>query len=244
MIHYVLTRSAYPAAYPLEANRRRLELTRHITARSLAAQTERRWRWVVTIDLADPLLEQRMDVLRAAGVPLITVPVKQRRVVREVTPDGQLEGDVEPRAGGPYRRAIEPEAGDERILTTRLDDDDALAIDALARIRAAAERDPGEHAWIMPHGFRWHRARVCPMTHTRNMFASLDSPRHPLQVVVEAKHNVIDEHWPVRFVDREPGWLWVRHADARSGSRRAEDPLTPRVAARFDVDWAYLEGVR
>lgn len=242
-MHYVLSRSAYPASYPLEANRRRLELTRRVMARSLASQTERRFGLVVTVDQADPLLGDRMDVLRSAGVPVIAVPVNQKRDTGKVTPDGRLEGDVE-RPGGPWRRAIAADTSDPHILTTRLDDDDALAIDALARIRAAAEGSPGQHAWVMPCGYRWHRSRVCPMTHTSNMFASLDSPRGPLRVVVEAKHNSIDEHWPVRFVDRVPGWLWVRHADARSGSRRAEGPLTPGVAARFDVDWSYLAGVR
>jgi hypothetical protein len=37
--HFVLTRSAYGPEWSVEANRRRLEITRAVTAASLAAQT-------------------------------------------------------------------------------------------------------------------------------------------------------------------------------------------------------------
>lgn len=240
MIHYVLTRAAYPAAYPLEKNRRRLELTRHITARSLAAQTERRWRWMVAIDLADPLLEERRAVLATCGNPVIEVAIHQKHDPDEVVPDGRLEGDVD-RPGGAWRRAIRAQ-GHGRILTTRLDDDDALASDALARLRSGLGSPSRPTAWVMPSGYKWHKGHVQPMTHLANMFASLDSPGE-LTTIMDVKHGRISLSYPVRYTDRSPSWLWVRHADTRSGSRNASHRLLDAVSHRFDIDWAYLRGV-
>jgi len=243
MNHYVLTRSAYPASYPLEANRRRLELTRHVTARSLAAQGERRWRWMVAIDPSDPLLEERKEVLASAGVPVVLVPVSQQRDASEIVPDGRLIADVET-PGGPWRRAIAADAPEGRIVTTRLDDDDALSVDALRRIRArVVASEPTEPtAWVLPAGYKCHRGRVQSMTHLANMFCTLDSPGD-LHVVMEAKHGSIRRSFPTRYLDRAPGWLWVRHADTRSGARSASRTLRPEVSGLFDVDWAWLRGV-
>lgn len=242
MQHYVLTRSSYPPSYPLEANRRRLELTERVTARSLASQTERAWRWVVVVHPQDPLLDERMDVLELAGVPIITVPVRHRTQLGEVTPDGRLPADVDG-PGGPWHRAIAAEVRDGRVATTRLDDDDALATDAIARIRAAATTQAGPVALILPVGYRWHRGRVERMRHLTNMFVTLDSPGRPLHVVMGFKHNAVRETWPVRTLDSAPGWLWVRHNDTRSGSRSARLPLRSDVQELFDVDWPYLRSV-
>jgi hypothetical protein len=240
-MHYLLTRSAYPASYPLAANRRRLELTRHVTARSLAAQTERRWRWVVVIDPADPLLEERQAVLAGAGVPVIAVPIHQVRDTDEIVPDGRLVADVDA-PGRIWRRAIAADAPAGRVVTTRLDDDDALATDALARIRSHLGEPDGPTAWVMPSGYKWHKGRVAAMSHPSNMFATLDAPDE-LRTVMDVKHGVLRRYWPVRMVDRSPGWLWVRHADTRSGARNAARALSSSVADRFAVDWAYLRGV-
>ncbi len=53
--HFVLTRSAYGPAWSIEANRRRLAVTKAVTARLMAAQTTRVWTWVVLLDRRDPL---------------------------------------------------------------------------------------------------------------------------------------------------------------------------------------------
>ena len=242
-MHYVLTRSAYPAAYPLDKNRRRLELTRRVTARSLASQTERRWSWLVAVDPEDPLLDERRDVLRGCGVSVVEAQLHQRLDDSTIVPDGRLAGDVD-RPGAIWRRAIRCDTADERIVTTRLDDDDALAIDAIARIRASLPEEPaGRSACIMPAGYRWHANRVQPMTHMLNMFSSLDSPGE-LSTIMDVRHGGIRRFCPVSYLDRSPGWLWVRHADTRSGSRHAGRTPSPTVMGRFDVDWAYLEGVR
>ena len=95
MKHMLLTRSAYPPSYPLAANRRRLELLRHVTVPSLKAQTERRWTWIVLMDPADPLNAKRKAVLEGAGVPLAIVERGQMtHMPAASTPDGDRKSVV------------------------------------------------------------------------------------------------------------------------------------------------------
>lgn len=107
MKHYVLTRAYRSPEYPLEANRRRIEITRRVTAASLAVQgTE--WTWIVYIDPSDPLLDERLDAFASAGAPVLTT-------------NGPLDGLID---------------WSGAVLTTRVDDDDAFSRDAFARLRA------------------------------------------------------------------------------------------------------------
>ena len=240
MKHFILTRSAYPPSYPVAANRRRLELLRHVTMPSLAAQTERRWAWILMVDPRDPLLTERLAVAGGAGVEVIPATVGQGPWTppAPTTPDGRLAGDV----AGPWHRVVAAAAGSEpRVATTRIDDDDALSVDALHRVRAAMDAaQPGLTAWMLPVGLRYHRGRVQPMRHLANMFSTLESPGDPLHVVMEVKHNDITSLAPVRYVDNQPGWLWVRHEDARSGSRQASGPVTATVRRTLAIDWDWL----
>ena len=247
MKHLLLTRSAYPPSYPLAANRRRLELLRQVTVPSLAAQTERRWAWILMVDPRDPLLTERLAVAGGAGVEVIPATIGQGpwtppTPTTPTTPDGQLAGDV----AGPWHRVVAAAAaGERRVATTRIDDDDALSADALHRVRRAMDAaKPGLTAWMLPVGLRYHRGHVQPMRHLANMFSTLESPGDPLHVVMEVKHNDITSLAPVRYVDDQPGWLWVRHEDARSGTRLARQPITPHVRRAFHIDWPYLGGVQ
>jgi hypothetical protein len=244
MRHLVLTRSAYPASYPIEANRRRLELFRRVTVPSLASQTERDWAWLLMVDGNDPLLSGRMLAAENAGVPVFPVTVGQSAWVppAPTTPDGRLAGDL----GGPWHRAVAAASvGAERIVTTRIDDDDALAVDALARIRRAVGRsDPGLAAWMLPRGYRFHHNHVTPMRHLANMFVSLESLPDPLHVVMDVKHNEIGTLGPVRMIDEQPAWLWVRHADTRSDRREGRFTITSTIRRAYQVDWAFLGSLR
>lgn len=217
MRHYVLTRSAYPPTYPLAANRRRLALLRRVTARSLKAQTTRDWTWVLAVHGDDPLRAEREAIAASVGVPVI----------------------MSVRPGRGWADVIPTDAG---ALTTRLDDDDALARDALERIARAAQ---GERmALTMPHGYRYSRARCERVSQRANMFISLASPEVPPRIVMEATHGGIGRLAPLHVVDRAPGWLWVRHRDARSGVREARGSLDPAIMRAFAVDWPWLRTVQ
>jgi hypothetical protein len=212
MRHYVLTRAYRGPDYPLDANRRRVEILRHVTARSLAAQgTE--WEWIVYIDPTDPLLDERMAAFQSAGVPVIPI-----------TSVGQEPIDW----SGP-------------VLTTRIDDDDAFAVDAFRRLHQAI---PKRRTVLMfPNGHRVNAGMVEPVTHRRNAWASLYAPAGDRIHVRHKAHGLLSMLAPVRFVDAKPAWLWVRHGDAETGFRRADRPITYDVRRRYDVDWSFVEGL-
>ena len=74
MRQYLLTRSAYSRSLPIDRNRARLALLQGVTARSLAAQTQRDVTWLVLLDPTDPLLEPRKEAIRSAGLPVLFAP--------------------------------------------------------------------------------------------------------------------------------------------------------------------------
>jgi len=226
MRHFVLTRSAYPADY--RANKQRLALLQGVTVPSMLAQTERRWTWVVLMDQTDPLARERRDAFESVGVPV--------KVFYVTDPEASLY-----RAG--WAEAIG--MSEEPTLTTRLDDDDALAPDFLQRIRTAAEdaNEQGRVVWMLPQGFAVYRGRQREMRHEANSWATLQTPPGDSAVVYDFGHKRIGGHAPIRLVDDKPAWLFVRHADTRSRNRAVSGPITAALRRLFPVDWELVGGL-
>jgi len=224
MRHYVLTRSAYGPSWTLDANRRRLDVTRAVTARLMAAQTTRNWAWVVLLDPRDRLLDERRAVFTDASprcFPIEWVPP----VNPKAAPWGEAIGDR-----------------DTRILQTRLDDDDGLAPDALARYQAAAVGTSKRTILMLPEGVRIWRGRFSVVRHERNAMHTLVTQAGDDQSVYAYGHAKPQRSGArIVMVDESWGWLWVRHQDTISGWRRAEQPINHRVRAAFPVDWAALD---
>jgi hypothetical protein len=215
MRHYVMTASHRGPEYPLDASRRRIALCRGITARSLAAQP-RGWTWLVYVHPDDPLREERLDTFREAGAPVIPV-----------------QGNAEAEAAIDW-------SGD--ILTTRIDDDDAFAGDAFARLYGVLRGLRGTTALMFPVGYRVHDGLVSREVHGRNAWVSIFARAGERVHVRQVQHQRIPRHFPVRYIDREPGWLRVRHADNdQHNERRAEASPTPEVRSLYPVDWSLLE---
>jgi hypothetical protein len=210
--HYVLTRSYRSPDYPLDANLRRIEITRRITAPSLRAQgTE--WTWIVYINPTDPLLDERLDAFRSAGAPVIPLPI------------GDAVEDVIDWSGS--------------VLTTRIDDDDAFARNAFRRLRRALRH--GREVLVFPHGHRVNAGQVMDIRHLRNAWSSLMVPKGVRAHIRQAPHQRVKLLGPRRWLDPAPAWLWVRHQDAETWFRHAERPITDDVRALYDVDWDFLE---
>lgn len=216
MNHYVLTRAHRGPEYPLDANRRRVDMMRRITARSLAVQGTD-WTWLVYVHPEDPLREERLDAFRSAGAPVIP-----------------LASDTEVDAAIDWSQAV---------LTTRIDDDDAFAGDAFERLHHAASRARRRVALVFPVGYRINEGLSERIVHGRNAWSSIFAPAGDHAHVRQVVHPRISSLAPVFAVDHRPAWLWVRHQDAESGFRRADQPITPELRALFPVDWDLLAGV-
>lgn len=195
----------------MDANRRRVELLRGITARSLAVQGTD-WTWVVTVNPDDPMLGERMDAFRSAGAPVVPV-------------HGDSADAID--WSGP-------------VLTTRIDDDDAFAPDAFQRLHRFVRKTSDTTALIFPFGYRTFESRYDLIRHRKNAWVSLYAPSERVHVRA-VQHQRIHRHFSVREVDHRIGWLWVRHPGTNSGFRRAQRPLTDDIRAMFPIDWSLIE---
>ena len=243
MRHYILTRSAYGPAWTPEANRRRLDLTRAVTARLMAAQTSRNWTWIVLLDRRDPLYGERCAVYAAAAPTFVALPWTSPGPPaprdRHAEAISTIRGVAYMAYKAPWREAIGER--DDRILMTRLDDDDGLAPDAIARYQAAARRvTTGRAILMLPSGVRVWRGLYADVRRPRNAMHTLITPPGDQACVYDYGHAKCERVAPIFMVDNAWGWLWVRHRDTISGGRTAGRPINSAVRATFPVDWKAL----
>jgi len=244
MNHFVLTRSAYGRAWTPEANRRRLGITAAVTARLMAVQTSRDWTWVVLLDRTDPLLEERQAVFAAAApsfIPLLWTPPAKPSAApwdRRAAVAGVAQRVAAAAYKAPWREAIGDPAG--KVLMTRLDDDDGLAVDAIERYQVAAEPVTRRTILMLPSGVRVWRSRYSEVIHRQNAMHTLVTPAGERGTVYDYGHATCRTGHAVIDIDHKWGWLWVRHWDTISGYRRADAPITRAVRASFPVDWSSL----
>jgi hypothetical protein len=172
----------------------RLSLFERVCAPSVLAQQGPLRRWLVFIDTRTPLEARRRIV--AAGAPgqvsLLSVegplPVEQlQRMVDDAVP-----------------------ARRDFLITTRLDNDDALAADHLAVMRAAARRCEAE--FLNPlRGYQVADGRLYATADPSNPFLTLVERRDPARLPLTAfcaQHRRANMTHPVRQV-RGPA-LWVQ----------------------------------
>lgn len=244
--HFVLTRSAYGAAWDREANRRRLELFRGVTCRTMAAQTERRATWILLLDVRDPMAGHRILAAEATGLTVRIQWWDQAGV--DLAPAAWDPKPNTPRqlvAASAYRAPWNEAIGtrSSTTLLTRLDDDDGFATTALERIRAAAEASAiaGRAAFLLPRGIRVWRGLEVDVVHPTNAWATLQTPAGDELTVYDYGHRQVrGQGFPVVDVDDELGWLWVRHDDTISGIRQAERPIAAATRELFPIDWSLV----
>jgi len=228
--HYVLTRSAYGPAWDIAANRRRLEITRAVTAKLMAQQTAKRWTWVVLLDERDPLLKERISLYRASAPAFI--PLLRTSGIDD--PSRRASADYR----APWRAQLGP--ADDQVLMTRLDDDDGFAPTALLRYQLAARKDHRRQVLMFPMGVRLWDGRYSLVRHERNAMHTLVTPPGDELCVYDYGHTKVRETVRTFTVDKVPAWLWVRHRDTLSGHRQGDRPIVPFIRKLFPADWASL----
>lgn len=242
MRHYILTRSAYGPTVEAGERSRRLALLERVCAASLRAQTQLDLHWIVLIDRSDPELDRRIRAIRSSNLPATIRPA----------------GNMVTRGGRdrPWSRqwaqCIDWSHGP--ILTSRLDDDDALVPEAMAWVReAAASVHPREHVvWTLPAGWRVAGRLVERVTYPVPMFSTLQVPPAARQTIYDASHLAAARLAPMRVATDEPAWLWVRHDLTRSNENMRQgfstggldmEPISAGLKARFPIDWDLVESL-
>lgn len=233
--HLILTRFNVPSPGKEQSIRAqpgwlegRFDLFRKYCLPGVADQSERDFEWIVFFD------EQTPDPFKATIRQLQSVfPFRAEFTRLYRMPD------IVPQILGRY-------ADSEWLLTTRLDSDDVLAADHVARLREAVRAGSkevinfSEGAIVSVAG---EQPRLYRIRDRKNPFASLMEPMGPNARSIWAEMHVnIGRLAPVREIGGDPAWLQVVHGGNVSnrvkGRRIRIDSvadLFPAIAERFPV---------
>lgn len=160
---------------------------------SVKYQSEPNFDWIIYFDIESPeWLKRRIAELSADGtfVPLF----------RQAVPHAQLVQDVEEVVG---RRA-------GVLLTTNLDNDDAISTDFVARLQAAV-LGPRRTALYVSQGLIKQGRRLFLRLDATNAFCTVSEPWEEPSTCWLDWHNRLDRHMPTTQVPGGPGWLQVVH---------------------------------
>ncbi|PWJ12892.1 glycosyltransferase [Jannaschia seohaensis] len=205
---------------------RRFELFERYCLPSVAAQTETGFAWIVYFDRdTPPVFRARIEAARRI-IPFVPYYT------------GLFRSEGWPRS---IRETI-PEA--DWLLTTHLDNDDALSSDHVARLRAAVDARPRRAGSFNGlHGLVRAGHRLYALRHPTNAFFSLLEPWDAaMRTCQDIGHMRIRRFGPVTQIPGPPGWLQVVHGENVSNKPRGRLIDPAGHAARFPPD--ALEGVR
>ncbi len=206
LAHVVITRFNLPTPGREAAHRNRpgwleerFDLFERYCLPGMAAQTGQDFAWLVFFD------EQTPDWARNR--------IAAARKVRDFEPvfTGMFPAEGWARA---VRSVIGAPLAGRRVVTSNLDNDDALGFDALARVRAAAEaHDPGvRYAINLPDGYVLAGDSLYAHRHLHNAFTHLVEPDDDqLATTMSIRHMELFRHVPVVQAEGPGAWLQVVH---------------------------------
>ncbi len=163
--------------------RHRIELFERFTAPSIAAQSVQPDAWIVFC------AEESPDWLIGRVERVATV-----RRVKGVFARGAVGEAVE--------------AGSDPLITTRLDNDDAIARDFLETIQREA---PREGFINLTHGLLLFRQKLFRRSNISNPFISRIERGSCSTVMAAGPHSTVVHRYDVRQVKTEPMWMRVVH---------------------------------
>ncbi|MCL2514632.1 MAG: glycosyltransferase [Microbacteriaceae bacterium] len=212
--HVIVTRFNLPSRgfeAPIRAAegwlRERIALFEHHTVPSVLAQRAADFRWVVYLDAAGPgWLTERMSALAAEGV---LTPLYRDHEVGAAEVLADLRALIA--APRPW------------LLTTNLDNDDALAVDFTARLQAAPRPAGDRCAVYLADGVVAHGARNHLLRDPENAFCSVLERWDGAVTCWADWHNRLGRAMPVVSLRGAPAWLQVIHG--RNVSNRVRGRL-------------------
>lgn len=207
---------------------RRFALFEDICLPSVAAQSSHSFHWIIYFDEHTPdAFRERIEKLRQTVpfIPYFTGLFPSEGWVRSV------EEVV------PARSAL--------LLSTRLDNDDALAQDYVARVQAEAARYAGPLPISLnfQNGFLRTDDALYSIRHSRNAFFSRLCRWGPgMEVASGIQHMDLGRHGPVVQVDGAGAWLQVVHG--QNVSNKVRGWRIPPSTGRGRFPESCLSGLR
>ncbi|WCD92910.1 glycosyltransferase [Microbacterium sp. nov. GSS16] len=228
--HLVLTRFNLPTPGPeslVRAQegwlRNRVALFERHTVPTMRAQTENSYTWMVYLDPHSPgWLLERLAPFADEG---LFVPLYRERVEwTDVVADA---------------REVFGDSHGELLLTTNLDNDDAVAVDFIARLQQAARRHP-DHAIYLRTGLILQGDALYLRDDPENAFCSVSESWDAPVTAWRDWHNLLHEHLPVVSLTGTPAWLQVIHGQNVSNRVRGVRTEAAQHRAAFP---GQLDGV-
>ncbi|ASN51483.1 glycosyltransferase [Sinomonas sp. R1AF57] len=173
---------------------------------SVSGQSDRDFAWIVYFDPESPTwLRELIEKWQGRGnlTPIFRASVSA----------ADLQHDLRCVSG----------SGRERLLTTNLDNDDALSSDFIARHRALSLTG-GATAVYLAHGLIARGEKLYRRTDRANAFCSVSAPWSAPETCWADWHNALGDHMPVVLKYDQPAWLQVVHG--RNVSNRVHGTLT------------------
>lgn len=195
---------------------------------SMKAQISPPHRWLIYCDATSP------DWFQTAIVTsLIELPYTEIVWVKGVYSLAYAQRDIQARL---------PEERPVRLITTRVDNDDAFVPIFMAEVQSAAVGV--EHAFInFTHGAQIAGDRVYWLSDPANPFISfvevLDD-REQCQTVLFDEHEKAATHAPVHQLSTRPAWLQVVHGTNMDNAVRGVRARPARIRSAFPVRMAIV----
>lgn len=198
--HFIVTRYSLLRVNP-EWQARRLELLRAVYLPSLQSQTNPNF----SVKL---LVNDRM-------------PRKFRLAMEDCFPDDRFSVVTTGFSHYNFKDAdrrwlrdwLLKETGAEFLITTRVDSDDAVAVDFVERIQDQFAEQV-DTAVSFPYGYTFVDGMYYLRRYPGNMFLSMISPRDSCRHCHQASHGRLTKEFDTVYVDDSPGWVHFRHSEA------------------------------
>lgn len=217
--HLLVTRFNLPSRGPESVIRAqdgwlqsRIQLFERYTVPSVRAQTIPDFRWLVYLDPESP--KWLLDRL----APLTEEGLFETRFREEVSWK-DLAADARELTG----------AHADLLITTNLDNDDALSVDFVNRIQTAA-REGIRGAVYLANGLIKAGGRSFLWRDRDNAFCNVIETWENPQTAWRDWHILLGQHMPVTVIEGAPGWLQVIHG--RNVSNRMRGRIIDPVAFR------------
>jgi len=131
----------------------------------------------------------------------------------------------------------------EYVITSRVDNDDALATTYIETVQRCFNEQVFEFV-NLPDGYIWDGVRAYSYRNVSNPFISLIERAEGCQTVLSFNHSRVSGAGPIRQVGDTPGWLAVVHGDNVRNSVRGKPVLDAEWKKHFAIaDSSFAEPV-
>ncbi len=182
----------YPVAATSAWLSHRFDLFERFCLPSVRSQTNQNFDWLVLCDPGMPAeFKNRLEAYRHSGS------------FHPVYADGRFCQAMVQRAVAPFLTA-------PHLITTRLDNDDAICRTFVETVQNCFAAQNFEFL-NFPHGYIWKDGQLYRGQHWTNSFISLIERAQNVSTVYNGNHMRLKELGPIRQIGNGPGWLQVIH---------------------------------